>query len=60
VIYPVSMQRLAMGQVVRGLAELKQKGTLAGLLDAMQTRQDLYELLRYRPERRWSFPNTPA
>jgi 2-methylisocitrate lyase-like PEP mutase family enzyme len=54
------MQRLAMGQVVRGLAELKQKGTLAGLLDAMQTRQDLYELLRYRPERRWSFPNTPA
>ncbi|MHC4804514.1 MAG: isocitrate lyase/phosphoenolpyruvate mutase family protein [Planctomycetota bacterium] len=60
VIYPVSMQRLAMGQVVRGLAELKGKGTLAGLLDAMQTREELYGLLGYKPGRRWSFPNTPG
>jgi 2-methylisocitrate lyase-like PEP mutase family enzyme len=54
------MQRLAMGQVVRGLAELKQKGTLAGLLDAMQTRDELYALLGYEPGRRWSFPHTPG
>ncbi|MHC5016947.1 MAG: hypothetical protein ACYTGM_21055 [Planctomycetota bacterium] len=56
----MSMQRLAMGQVVRGLAELKGKGTLAGLLDAMQTREELYGLLGYKPGRRWSFPNTPG
>ncbi|MHC4217241.1 MAG: isocitrate lyase/PEP mutase family protein [Planctomycetota bacterium] len=60
VIYPVSMQRLAMGQVARGLRELKQKGTLAGMTDVMQTRAELYELLGYEPGRRWSFPNTPG
>jgi 2-methylisocitrate lyase-like PEP mutase family enzyme len=60
VIYPVSMQRLAMGQVVRGLAELKEKGTLAGLIDTMQTRDELYALLGYEPGRRWSFPHTPG
>jgi methylisocitrate lyase len=59
VIYPVSLQRLAMGQVVRGLAELRDRGTLAGLLDAMQTRQELYDLLGYDPDRPWRFPGTP-
>jgi methylisocitrate lyase len=59
VIYPVSLQRLAMGQVVRGLAELRERGTLAGLLDAMQTRQELYDLLGYDPDRPWRFPETP-
>ena len=56
VIYPLSMLRLAMGEVVRGLAELKAKGTLAGRIDAMQTREQLYELLGYRPGRQWNFP----
>ncbi len=58
VIYPLSMLRLAMGEVVRGLVELKAKGTLAGRIDAMQTREQLYELLGYRPGRQWNFPGT--
>jgi methylisocitrate lyase len=60
VIYPVTMQRLAMGQVVRGLAELKAKGTASGLVDAMQTRDELYELLEYEPTRQWTYPDTPG
>jgi methylisocitrate lyase len=60
VIYPVSMLRLAMGQVVRGLSELRQKGTLDGLIDAMQTREELYELLGYEPGRQWNYPNPPG
>jgi methylisocitrate lyase len=47
VIYPVTTLRLAMKAVERGLAEIKAKGTQAGLLDEMQTRAELYELLRY-------------
>ncbi|MHC4429035.1 MAG: isocitrate lyase/PEP mutase family protein, partial [Planctomycetota bacterium] len=43
VIYPLSMMRLAMGHVVRGLARLKAEGTAEGLLDQMQTRKELYE-----------------
>jgi methylisocitrate lyase len=47
VIYPVTLLRLAMKAVDRGLAELQQKGTQASLLDEMQTRAELYELLQY-------------
>jgi methylisocitrate lyase len=47
VIYPVTMLRLAMKSVERGLQALKQDGTQAGLLDEMQTRADLYKLIRY-------------
>lgn len=62
VIFPLSMLRLAMGQVVRGLSELKAKGTLADLVGSMQTRNDLYGLLRYEPGRQWNFPKpgTPS
>ena len=56
VIYPLSMLRLAMGHVIRGLSELKGQGTVAGLLDQMQTRDELYDLLGYVPGRAWSFP----
>lgn len=56
VIYPLSLMRLAMGHVERGLAELKARGTMAGLLEQMQTRQELYELLGYVPGRPWLFP----
>ncbi len=59
VIYPLSMMRVAMGHVVRGLEELRAKGTAEGMLDAMQTREELYELLQYRPGRQWGFPQTP-
>ncbi|MCP3906375.1 MAG: methylisocitrate lyase [Planctomycetes bacterium] len=55
VIYPLTMMRLAMGHVTRGLAELKTTGTAAGLLDEMQTRSDLYELLDYDPGVPWGF-----
>jgi methylisocitrate lyase len=56
VIYPLSMMRLAMGHVERGLAALKRDGTVASLLDDMQTRAALYDLLEYEPGREWRFP----
>ena len=57
VIYPLSVMRLAMKQVVAGLAELKNKGTLRGVVDQMQTRAELYDLLNYTPSEPWDFPN---
>ncbi|MCZ6611543.1 MAG: methylisocitrate lyase, partial [Planctomycetota bacterium] len=60
VIYPLSMLRLAMGEVMRCLNQLKQQGTMAGLLDRMQTRAELYELLGYKPGKEWDYPNTPV
>lgn len=47
VIYPVTTLRLAMGAVERGLRQLAAEGTQAGLLDQMQTRARLYEIVRY-------------
>jgi methylisocitrate lyase len=47
VIYPVTALRLAMKAVEEGLSELGVAGTQASLLDRMQTRAELYELLRY-------------
>ncbi|HWB20598.1 MAG TPA: methylisocitrate lyase [Phycisphaerales bacterium] len=58
VIYPLSMMRLAMGHVARGLKTLKAQGTVRELLPAMQTRKELYELLGYAPGRQWNYPNT--
>lgn len=55
VIYPLSMMRLAMGHVGRGLAELRARGTVRDLLDDMQTRDELYALLGYTPGTAWSF-----
>jgi methylisocitrate lyase len=46
-IYPVTTLRLAMKAVEEGLATLQKEGTQASLLDRMQTRSELYELLRY-------------
>ncbi|MFB0985396.1 MAG: isocitrate lyase/phosphoenolpyruvate mutase family protein, partial [Phycisphaerales bacterium] len=43
VIYPLSMMRLAMGEVVRGLSELRQAGSVEPMLDRMQSRQELYD-----------------
>ncbi len=60
VIFPASLMRLAMGQVIRGLEELKARGSVSGLADQMQTRQELYELLNYSPGRQWNFPNEPV
>lgn len=47
VIYPVTTLRLAMHAVEVGLREIDSAGTQAGLLDQMQHRTRLYELLRY-------------
>lgn len=55
VIYPLSMMRLAMGEVARGLATLKQQGSVQALLPKMQTRKELYALLGYAPGEQWNF-----
>ncbi|ASF12253.1 2-methylisocitrate lyase [Nocardia brasiliensis NBRC 14402] len=47
VIYPVSTLRLAMWAAEQGLREIFAEGTQAGLLDRMQHRSRLYELLEY-------------
>jgi len=47
VIYPVTTLRLAMYAVEVGLREVHSAGTQSGLLDQMQHRSRLYELLRY-------------
>src|SRR5208283_492473 len=48
VIYPVTTLRLAMKAVEDGLAVLKKAGTQESLLEEMQTRAALYELIRYK------------
>lgn len=47
VIYPVTTLRLAMGAVDKGLDTILREGDQNGLLDTMQHRKDLYDLLRY-------------
>ncbi len=47
VIYPVTMLRLAMKAVGSALDEIARTGTQRALVDRMQTRQELYDLLRY-------------
>jgi methylisocitrate lyase len=48
VIYPVTLLRLAMGAVESGLDRLRVEGDQRSLIDAMQTRARLYELIDYR------------
>ena len=47
VIYPVTTLRIAMGAVERGLKTILAEGSQASLLDEMQHRERLYELVRY-------------
>ena len=47
VIYPVTTLRLAMLAVEAGLREIESAGTQSGLLERMQHRSRLYELLGY-------------
>lgn len=47
VIYPVTSLRLAMGAVERAFDRILAEGTQAGVVDRMQTRQELYDLLQY-------------
>jgi methylisocitrate lyase len=48
VLYPVTLLRIAMKGVEAALAALATFGTQEELLDVMQTRQELYDLLNYR------------
>lgn len=47
-IYPVTLLRLAMGAAIDGLAAIKSSGSQEPVVPRMQTRADLYELLRYK------------
>jgi methylisocitrate lyase len=47
VIYPVSLLRISMRAMEAGLAMLEDSGTQAELVDLMQTREELYDLLDY-------------
>jgi len=47
VLYPVTALRIAMKAIEAALAVLDQEGTQAELLDLMQSREELYDLLDY-------------
>lgn len=47
VLYPVTTLRIAMRAIEAALAVIDQEGTQAELLDLMQTREELYDLLDY-------------
>lgn len=47
VIYPVTSLRLAMGAVESGLKDILAQGSQQALLEKMQHRQRLYELVKY-------------
>jgi methylisocitrate lyase len=47
VIYPVTLLRIAMGAVENALTTLREAGTQAGLVPAMQSRARLYEIIDY-------------
>ena len=47
VLYPVTTLRIAMKAIEAALAVLDQEGTQAELLDLMQSREELYDLLDY-------------
>lgn len=55
VIYPVTMLRIAMKAVTDALHELKAAGTAEGLLNRMQTRAELYNLVGYTPGTAFEF-----
>ena len=57
VIYPVTMQRVAMAAVTQRLSQLASEGGAGSFLDAMQTRSELYDLLGYTPGEVWTFPS---
>ena len=47
VIYPVTTQRLAMKNVEDGLRDIYVNGHQNNIMDKMQTRKRLYELVEY-------------
>jgi len=55
VLYPMTLLRLAMTAMEAGLTVLAEEGTQEELVDTMQSRQELYDLLDYDPSHpeRW-------
>ncbi len=53
VIYPVTSLRLAMGAIEAGLTEIRRAGTQAGILEQMQSRARLYEVIGYEDYNRF-------
>jgi len=49
VLYPVTLLRVAMKAIEAALAVIDIEGTQESLLDLMQTREELYDLLGYDP-----------
>ncbi len=47
VLFPVTLFRIAMKAVEQALSRIASEGTQQSLLGQMQTRQQLYDLLRY-------------
>lgn len=58
VIYPVTTLRVAMKAIENMLDNLKMNGTVEKSLDNMLTRDELYELLNYKPGKEWVYPQT--
>ena len=46
-VYPMTLMRLGMGAVVDGIRHLLDEGSQHALMDRMQTKDELYELLDY-------------
>ncbi len=60
VLFPVTLLRIAMKAMEAGLAVIAADGTQESLLDLMQTREELYDLLGYdprQPDRHRSAPS---
>jgi len=47
VLFPMTLFRIAAGAMEKGLEQLKREGMSKNMLDAMQTREALYRLIRY-------------
>ncbi len=56
VIYPVSLLRVAMGAVTQALKDLQTTGSVEPFIASMQTRKELYDLVRYTPGVPWPAP----
>ena len=52
-IYPVTSLRLAMKAIEDGLSWLQEHGTQKGIIDRMQTRSRLYDVIRYEDYNRF-------
>ncbi len=59
-LYPVTLLRLAMKAMEVGLAVIGEEGTQESLLDLMQSREELYDMLGYDPSNPGRHRDGPA